>query len=145
MLDGVNLTMRRGAIMGLVGESGCGKTTLARSILGILPSNARNDGGSIRFDGVDLATCSARQMRAIRGRRIAMIFQEPMSSLNPCFTAGFQIKEALRIHLGLDAAALVAQLRVDDAALGLVEVVDGEFLQQRQRAGAASVHDCDFP
>ena len=97
VLDGVNLTMRRGAIMGLVGESGCGKTTLARSILGILPSNARNDGGTIRFDGKDILTMDRTAFdRDIKGRRIAFVPQDPYSSFNPLFRIGDQIMELMK-------------------------------------------------
>ena len=90
-----------GERVGIVGESGCGKTITGLSILRLLPNNLAGLDGSIRFDGTDLASCSAREMRAIRGRRIAMIFQEPMSALDPVFTVGHQIAETLRVHTGI--------------------------------------------
>jgi peptide/nickel transport system ATP-binding protein len=97
VLDGVNLTLRRGAIMGLVGESGCGKTTLARSILGILPPNARNDGGAIRFDGQDILGMDRTAFdRDIKGRRIAFVPQDPYGSFNPLFRIGDQIMELMK-------------------------------------------------
>ena len=94
-------TSQPGERVGIVGESGCGKTITGLSILRLLPNNLAGLDGSIMFDGVDLARCSARAMRAIRGRRIAMIFQEPMSALDPVFTVGHQIAETLRVHTGV--------------------------------------------
>jgi peptide/nickel transport system ATP-binding protein len=97
VLDGVNLSIRRGAIMGLVGESGCGKTTLARSVLGILPPNARNDGGSIRFDGMDILAMNRTAFeRDIKGRRITFVPQDPYGSFNPLFRIGDQIMELMK-------------------------------------------------
>ena len=89
VLDGVNLTIRRGEIMGLVGESGCGKTTLARAILGILPSNAQHEAGSIRFGGEDLLKMPRHRVDdQIRGRRITFIPKYPFASFNPLFRIG---------------------------------------------------------
>jgi peptide/nickel transport system ATP-binding protein len=90
-----------GERVGIVGESGCGKTITGLSILRLLPDNLAGIDGSVLFGGVDLVSCSARKMREIRGRRIAMIFQEPMSALDPVFTAGHQIAETLRVHFGI--------------------------------------------
>jgi peptide/nickel transport system ATP-binding protein len=90
-----------GERVGIVGESGCGKTITGLSILRLLPNNLAGLDGSIMFDGLDLASCSARKMRDIRGRKIAMIFQEPMSALDPVFTVGHQIAETLRVHTGV--------------------------------------------
>jgi peptide/nickel transport system ATP-binding protein len=97
VLDGVNLNIRRGAIMGLVGESGCGKTTLARAVLGILPPNARTDAGSIRFDGLDLLAMQRTAFeRDIKGRRITFVPQDPYGSFNPLFRVGDQIMELMK-------------------------------------------------
>jgi peptide/nickel transport system ATP-binding protein len=87
-----------GERVGIVGESGCGKTITGLSILRLLPNNLAGIDGAIMFGDTDLASCSTRAMRAIRGKRIAMIFQEPMSALDPVFTVGHQIAETLRIH-----------------------------------------------
>ena len=100
-LDGVSFAVPSQKTLGLVGESGCGKSLTALSILKLLPSGvARITGGQIRFHGQDLARASDRALRAVRGHRISMIFQEPMTSLNPVFTVGEQIAEVVRLHLG---------------------------------------------
>jgi len=95
---GIDFDVAPGERVGIVGESGCGKTITGLSILRLLPTNTLRLDGSITFDGSDLARCSTRRLRAVRGRRIAMIFQEPMSALDPVFTVGHQISEALRVH-----------------------------------------------
>ena len=99
-VDGVSLTLREGETLGLVGESGCGKTMTALSILRLLPRPAgRIVRGQILLEGEDLTAKSAREMRRVRGRRIAMILQDPQTSLNPVFTIGNQLVEAFRVHL----------------------------------------------
>src|SRR5207245_5701961 len=87
-----------GELMGAVGESGSGKTASVLSIMRLLPESARIGGGSIIFEGSDLLKLSEAEMRGVRGARIAMIFQEPMTSLNPVFTIGSQIAEAIKLH-----------------------------------------------
>ncbi|MBN2326562.1 MAG: ABC transporter ATP-binding protein [Candidatus Omnitrophica bacterium] len=98
-VDGVSLRINRGETLGLVGESGCGKSVASLSILRLVPTPpGRIVSGSIRFHDRDLLSLSEKEMRSIRGRRISMIFQEPMTALNPVFTVGEQIAEAFRIH-----------------------------------------------
>ncbi len=97
-VDGVNFSVAPGKLMGLVGESGSGKTASVLSIMRLLPESARIVGGEIIFEDQDLLKLSEPEMRHIRGARIAMIFQEPMTSLNPVFTIGSQIGEAVRLH-----------------------------------------------
>ena len=106
-VDDVSLEIAKGEVVGLVGESGCGKTVTSLSILQLLPSPpASIDGGEILFDGRDLLRISQEELRRIRGNEIAMIFQEPMTSLNPVFTIGNQLMEAIELHQGLTGAAL---------------------------------------
>ena len=95
-VDGVSFTLRRGEVLGLVGESGCGKSVTALSLLRLLPPEvARTVQGEVRLEGEDLLTKSKREMRQIRGRKIAMILQDPQTSLNPVFTIGNQLREAI--------------------------------------------------
>ncbi len=128
VLDGVSLEIRRGEAMAVVGESGSGKTMTALTVMRLLPRGARIDGGAIMFrppdEGeMDLAAAEERDVRRLRGRRIAMIFQEPMTSLNPALTIGEQIIEAIRAHERMPqaeakrrAAAALDEMDVPDAA-----------------------------
>jgi peptide/nickel transport system ATP-binding protein len=97
-VDGVDLAIERGVTLGIVGESGCGKSALSLSIMGLLPAAGKVTAGKIVLDGKNIANAPPVIMRSIRGKRIAMVFQEPMTSLNPLFTVGFQITEAMRAH-----------------------------------------------
>jgi peptide/nickel transport system ATP-binding protein len=98
VIDKVNLKIWPGEILGLVGESGCGKSMLARSIMRLIPVAGRIAGGRVLFEGQDLLAMTESEMRKVRGNRIAIILQEPMTSLNPVFTVGNQITEVLRTH-----------------------------------------------
>lgn len=104
-VDAVDLDVDTGDIQAIVGESGSGKSVSMLALMGLLPWTATISADELTFDGNDLRTVTPRTRRRIVGKDLAMIFQEPMSSLNPCFTVGWQIKEALRFHLGLDRAA----------------------------------------
>ena len=109
-IDSLSLTVQAGEVLGIVGESGCGKSVTALSIMRLIPPRSgRIVQGSVRFEGRDLATLDDEQMRAIRGNQIAMVFQEPMTSLNPVHTVGAQIAEAVRIHQGRSGAAALAR------------------------------------
>jgi peptide/nickel transport system ATP-binding protein len=104
-VDGVSFTVEAGETLAIVGESGCGKSVTASSILRLIPEPPGKIKGSIRFEGVDLLKLDERAMRDIRGNQISMVFQEPMTSLNPVLTVGRQIGETLRLHQGLGREA----------------------------------------
>jgi len=99
-VDGVDLRLEESEILGVVGESGSGKSVTVLALMGLLPWTAKVTADRLSFDGADLMGLSAAQRRRLTGRDMAMIFQEPMTSLNPCFTVGFQIMESLKTHLG---------------------------------------------
>jgi peptide/nickel transport system ATP-binding protein len=101
-VEGIGFSIARGEIVGIVGESGCGKSLTALALLGLLPEPGFRAGGQIRFEGRAVEQLSERQLQTIRGNRIAMIFQEPMTSLNPTQRIGRQIMEPMRLHQGLD-------------------------------------------
>ena len=110
VIDDLSFTLNAGETLSFVGESGCGKSMTALAIMGLLPDKiGRVAAGRIVFDGEDLTTASDARLRDIRGNDISMIFQEPMTSLNPVFTVGEQIAEALRAHQGLSRSAAWAQ------------------------------------
>src|SRR5262249_12171441 len=98
VVEEVGFDVRRGETVGVVGESGSGKSVTALSILGLLPGTGRIESGSILFDGRDLASRSEREMRAIRGKEIGLISQEPIVSFNPAFRVGWQLEEVVRTH-----------------------------------------------
>ncbi|SMC25956.1 peptide/nickel transport system ATP-binding protein [Desulfacinum hydrothermale DSM 13146] len=122
-LEGVWLSVRRGEILGLVGETGCGKSVLARSILRLIADPpGKISGGRILFKGRDLLALPMKEMRRIRGNDISMIFQEPMTSLNPVFTVGNQMEEVVRLHQKVSRKAarricveMLTQVRMPDA------------------------------
>ncbi|MBL8302100.1 MAG: ABC transporter ATP-binding protein, partial [Ideonella sp.] len=107
-LHGVSLQLARGETLGLIGESGCGKSLTALALMGLLPPGA-SVGGEIRFDGQPLAQADEATWCGLRGRRLAMVFQEPMTALNPLQTIGDQVRESLRHHRGLSRAAARAE------------------------------------
>jgi peptide/nickel transport system ATP-binding protein len=116
-VDGVSFHVAEGETLAIVGESGCGKSVTANSILRLIPEPPGKIAGAIRFEGRDLLTLSDREMRAIRGDDISMIFQEPMTSLNPVLTVGRQLGETLRLHQGLDRAA------AEERSIGMLNLV----------------------
>lgn len=100
-VDGTSFTVEKNQTVGIVGESGCGKSVTAFSVLNLVAAPGKVESGEIFFEGKDLVKASKKEMRAIRGNKISMIFQEPMTSLNPVFTVGYQIDEAIKLHMGL--------------------------------------------
>ena len=109
-------TVMPGEAMGIVGESGCGKSTVSLGVMRDLSNIGKIVGGRIKFQGRDMGELSEEELRKIRGNKIAMIYQEPMASLNPCYTVGFQIEEVLRFHLGMKGRAARAQAYAAGAA-----------------------------
>jgi peptide/nickel transport system ATP-binding protein len=117
VLDGVSLSVAAGEVVGLVGESGSGKSMTALAAMRLLPPGGTIDRGWVMLDGTDLASLPADALPALRGRALAMVFQEPMTSLNPLFRAGFQIGEMFEAHLGLSRA------EARDRAISLMRLV----------------------
>ncbi|WP_449472650.1 ABC transporter ATP-binding protein [Sphingobium chungangianum] len=150
-LDRVSLSIPHGQTVGLVGESGSGKSMLARSILRLLPTTGSVETrGAIRFDGSDLVALPEPEMRKMRGRRISMIFQDPMSSLNPVMKIGEQIAESMRLHLSVSrsdaktkAAALLTSLGIADAAQMLSRYPSSLSGGMRQRVAIAIALACE--
>ena len=119
-VDGIDLELRRGEILGVAGESGSGKTMTALALFGLLPTGARV-AGSLEFDGLDVTSMASRQLRGIRGKRMAMVFQDPMTALHPMLPVVTQLTEHLRHHTGMGkraaverATELLAQVRIPD-------------------------------
>jgi peptide/nickel transport system ATP-binding protein len=120
VLESVSFALGRGETLGLVGESGCGKSMTALAIMRLIPNPpGRITAGRVRFEGRDLLALDDASMRVVRGNRVSMIFQEPMTSLNPVFTVGEQIAEAVRLHRGLDRRAAHARAVEMLAAVGI--------------------------
>src|SRR5205809_2509207 len=149
-VDGVSFYLDEGELLGLVGESGCGKSMTALSIMRLIGPPGKIVGGEILFDGKNLLRLSNGEMRDVRGNDIAMIFQDPMTSLNPVFTVGEQIAEALRLHRGLSRqaarAAAVAAMRevsIPDPALRADDYPHQLSGGMRQRVMIAMALACD--
>jgi len=148
-VDEVSLTLEAGSTLGIVGESGSGKSTLALTILRLLPPAAHITGGEILFEGEDLRTKSDLEMRRIRGKRIAMILQDPMASLNPLFTVGDQVAEPLRVHEGVGRAGAWSRAKdlLKSVRISAPESRVGEYPHQmsggmRQRIVGAIAISC---
>ena len=103
-VDGIDLSLAKGRTLGLVGESGCGKSVTSLAVMGLLPPENSHVSGEVHFEGRDLLKIAQAELRDLREARRAMIFQEPMTSLNPSYTVGNQIIEAIQRHQGLNAA-----------------------------------------
>jgi oligopeptide/dipeptide ABC transporter ATP-binding protein len=150
-VDGVNFRIPRGRTLALVGESGCGKTVTALSVMRLVPNPpGRIESGRVAFDGEDLLTLSDRQMRDVRGNDVAMIFQEPMTSLNPVYTVGDQIGEAIELHQriygreALDRAAeMLAKVGIPDPTSRVYEYPHQLSGGMRQRVMIAMALSCD--
>ncbi|MBO1039856.1 ABC transporter ATP-binding protein [Brucella pituitosa] len=116
-VDGIDISVDKGEVLAIVGESGSGKSVGMLAVMGLLPKTATVTADSMMFDGQDLKGMSDKERRKIIGRDISMIFQEPVASLNPCFTVGYQLEEVLKRHLGLNGSASRAR------AIELLELV----------------------
>ncbi len=150
-VDGVSLSVERGKTLGIVGESGCGKSMLSLSVMRLVPPPGRVAAGRVLFEGRDLLELPAAEMRGIRGNRIAMIFQEPMTSLNPVFTVGDQITEAMRAHdrrasrsqLKARAIAALDRVRIPSPARRFDDYPHQMSGGMRQRVMIAMALSCD--
>ena len=149
-VNGVSFEIAKGETLGIVGESGCGKSVTSLALLGILPRAGRVVGGSATFAGRDLVGLSDAELRRVRGKEIAMIFQDPMTSLNPVLTIGRQIREALETHFGMDrgpadarAAELLDQVGIPSARSRLRDYPHQFSGGMRQRAMIAMALACE--
>ncbi len=150
-VNGVSYSLEEGEILGVVGESGCGKSVHALSIMGLIPSPpGKIEKGEVIFGGRDLLKASQNELRDIRGSQIAMIFQDPMTSLNPVFTVGDQIMEALKIHLGMNnkqarerAAELLSIVGIPDGKQRVNDYPHQFSGGMRQRAMIAMALSCN--
>ena len=150
VLDDISFTLERGERISFVGESGCGKSMTALALMGLLPAMGRVSGGQILFKGEDLTQASAARLRRLRGNEVSMIFQEPMTSLNPVFTIGQQIVEVLRLHRGIDNASarrraleLLEAVRIPNASARIDDYPHQLSGGQRQRVMIAIALACE--
>ncbi|MFJ8620364.1 ABC transporter ATP-binding protein [Streptomyces clavifer] len=148
-VDGVSFTVDQGQVVGLVGESGCGKSVTSLALMGLLPEKGVKVGGRVEFDGQDLLTVSRRKLRDMRGSQLAMIFQDPLSSLNPVIPIGIQVTEILQRHRGLkgeaarkEAADLLDRVGIPDPRRRLKEYPHQLSGGMRQRALIAMAVAC---
>jgi peptide/nickel transport system ATP-binding protein len=148
-VDGVSFTLDRGKALGIVGESGSGKTILSRSIMGLLPPRGTIRGGSIKFEGREIGNLDRKAMRSVWGKEMAMIFQDPMTSLNPVMKIGRQIAEPLQIHLGMTkqnalatAERLLQDVRIPEAKRRLEQYPHEMSGGMRQRVMIAIALAC---
>jgi peptide/nickel transport system ATP-binding protein len=148
-VDGVSFTVEAGQTIGLVGESGCGKSVTSLAIMGLLPSTGVRVAGSVSFDGRQLLTMTTDQLRDIRGRDITMVFQDPMTSLNPVITIGLQVTEVLSRHRGMNkseartkAASLLRRVGIPDPDRRLKDYPHQLSGGMRQRALIAMALAC---
>src|SRR5438094_1822058 len=149
-VNGISFDIARGETLGIVGESGCGKSVTSLAILGLLARNGRVESGEARFAGSDLIRQNDRALRRIRGREISMIFQDPMTSLNPVLTIGRQIREALQTHFGMGrkeaharAVELLEQVGIPEARRRADDYPHQFSGGMRQRAMIAMALACD--
>jgi oligopeptide/dipeptide ABC transporter ATP-binding protein len=149
-VDGVSFSVERGKTLGIVGESGCGKSVTALSIMGLLPPSGRTVNGSIHFEGRELTTMSQRELEDVRGRQIAMIFQDPMTSLNPTLTIGTQIMETMQRHLDFSrdearkrAIELLEEVHISNARQRLDDYPHRYSGGMRQRVMIAIALSCN--
>jgi oligopeptide/dipeptide ABC transporter ATP-binding protein len=149
-VNGISFDIAAGETLGIVGESGCGKSVTSLALLGILARNGRVSRGTAMFGGRDLLQLSDAQLRRIRGREIAMIFQDPMTSLNPVLTVGRQIREALETHFGMErdaadrrATELLDQVGIPSAKVRLKDYPHQFSGGMRQRAMIAMALACE--
>jgi oligopeptide/dipeptide ABC transporter ATP-binding protein len=149
-VNGISFEIAPGETLGIVGESGCGKSVTSLAILGILSRNGRVTGGRALFEGRDLLGLDDRELRHVRGKEIAMIFQDPMTSLNPVLTVGRQIREALETHFGMDkqeankrVAELLDQVGIPSPDLRLKDYPHQFSGGMRQRAMIAMALACE--
>ena len=150
VLDDISFTLERGERISFVGESGCGKSMTALALMGLLPAMGRVSSGQILFKGEDLTQASAARLRRLRGNEVSMIFQEPMTSLNPVFTIGQQIVEVLRLHRGIDNASarsraleLLEAVRIPNASARIDDYPHQLSGGQRQRVMIAIALACE--